>query len=133
MNDFIEVYVDGASLGNPGPSGIAIIIKKDGKVLERYSSFAGVRTNNQAEYIAVLKALDMAKRYGNRVKIYSDSELVVRQLNGKYAVKNKNLRELYRKVKNLEREFSEVKYIHVPRNQNMDADMMAKNSARYGK
>ena len=133
MNDFIEVYVDGASLGNPGPSGIAVIVKKDGKVLERYSSFAGVRTNNQAEYIAVLKALDMAKRYGNRVKIYSDSELVVRQLNGKYAVKNKNLRELYRKVKNLEREFSEVKYIHVPRNRNMDADMMAKNSARYGK
>ncbi len=129
MNNSFEAYVDGASSGNPGPSGIAVVIKKNNKILNKFSEYVGLKTNNQAEYLAIIKALKLLRGYGDSVRIFSDSQLVVKQLNGEYEVKSRNLKDLYRKVKELEKEFRDVKYLYIPRDLNIIADSLAKKSA----
>jgi len=91
------LYTDGASRGNPGPAAIGAVIKDgQGRVLARISKRIGRTTNNQAEYRAVIAALEEAVRLGAAgVEIKSDSELVVRQINGRYRVKNPGLKPLY--------------------------------------
>jgi ribonuclease HI len=80
------LYSDGGSRGNPGDAGIGIVISKtDGAILHEYKSYIGRATNNQAEYTALTKALELAKGYGaKRVRCFLDSELVVKQLKGEY-------------------------------------------------
>ena len=100
----IYINCDGASRGNPGEAAIGIQIKGEDKktILKKHSEYIGKTTNNVAEYLAVLKSLNLAKRFTNQnVFIYSDSELVVRQLNGEYQVKNKNLKSLFNQVQKL--------------------------------
>ncbi|MFX0087302.1 MAG: ribonuclease HI family protein, partial [Candidatus Hodarchaeota archaeon] len=95
----LHIYTDGASRMNPGPSALAFIIVLDGESIHEYTEFLGVKTNNQAEYLAIIKALSEAKKMTNGViKIYSDSEVVIKQLTGDYQVKNQHLRNLRNQI-----------------------------------
>lgn len=111
------MYSDGASRGNLGPSAIAFMILTDGgEILERRSEYVGFGTNNHAEYSALISALDAAsKMESQEVVCYLDSELVVKQLNGEYQVKNPNLRRLWMKVHDLKQSFQKISFMHVPR------------------
>lgn len=112
----LHLYTDGASRGNPGESGIGIVAVKDDKILYEDKEYIETHTNNEAEYRAVIKALELAERYeASEISLTSDSELMVRQLNGRYDINAKNLRELYEQVKEKEKNFKEVKYDHAPR------------------
>lgn len=112
----LKVYSDGASIGNPGASAIGVLIlDQDNNPLEEYKECLGTCTNNQAEYSALIKALDLSAKHCRReVVCYLDSELVVRQLEGTYRLKNDNLRALFHQVKDKERPFKKVVYIHIP-------------------
>jgi ribonuclease HI len=123
----LHLYVDGASRGNPGAAGAGAIIKDEkGNVIKRFKRYLGVTTNNVAEYQALILALkgvaDM--RYG-RVKIFSDSELLVKQINGEYGVKSRGLIPLYTKVCSLLSGLDEYVIIHIDRGDNRDADRIA--------
>jgi len=115
------IYTDGACLGNPGPAGIGIVIcNESGKKIKEDKEFIGDATNNIAEYRALIKALELASDFSvTRVECFSDSELMVRQLNGAYRVKDEKLGELFLQVKEKERLFEEVTYSHVPRENNL--------------
>jgi ribonuclease HI len=127
------IYTDGASLGNPGPMGIGIVIYKGKLRVEELSEYIGVGTNNIAEYTAVIKALQTAHRMGEReVHIKSDSQLVVRQLNGEYKVKDLKLKPLKRKIDHLCKGL-EVHFEHIPRDKNEEADQLSKEAAELGK
>ena len=118
------LYTDGASRGNPGPAAIGAVIKDGhGKVLARISKRIGRTTNNQAEYRAVIAALEEAVRLGAAgVEIKSDSELVVKQISGRYRVKHPALKPLYRQVKELQSSFQNCIVTSIPRRQNREAD-----------
>ncbi|MCQ8894133.1 MAG: ribonuclease HI family protein [Methanolinea sp.] len=113
----ITSYTDGASRGNPGPSAAACILcTSTGEVIGRRAVYLGKRTNNEAEYCAVLLALRATAELGTRtVHLISDSELVIRQLRGEYRVRSPTLRPLYERVKSCEKEFSRVIYGNLPR------------------
>jgi len=113
----LRIYSDGASRGNPGPSAIAfIILDEDDRVLEKDSRLLGIGTNNQAEYEALISALERASMLGSReVTCYSDSQLVVKQLNGEWRIKKPELRSLWRKVIALKMRFNKTSAIWVPR------------------
>lgn len=123
----IVVYVDGASRGNPGPSAVAAVaFLPSGERLESSSRNIGKATNNVAEYKAVLEGLDLARRLGaGNVVLRLDSELVVRQLNGRYKIKNKALRGLANDVTVMAAGLSSCAFEHVPREENKEADRLA--------
>jgi len=116
----LKVYSDGASRGNPGHSAIAfIILSMEGKIQKKFSKYLGIRTNNQAEYEAVISALESASKLTNQeVVCYMDSELVVKHLNGEWQVRNPNLRILWRRVHGLTHNFLKTSFKHVPRTDN---------------
>ncbi len=119
----LVAYVDGASSGNPGNIGIGVVLKKDGETIKELSKPMGKGTNNVAEYLAVIEALKLAKRLGEKkIKIYSDSQLVVNQILGKFKIRQSHLRELYNKVKEIGVDF-EIEYIRREKNV---ADRLAK-------
>ncbi len=121
------IYTDGGARGNPGPAGIGVVIQTvDKKVLKKIDKYLGAdKTNNQAEYTAVIEALQAARELGGtHLEFRMDSELAVRQLNHVYKVKNKDLQELFIQVKNLQTEFSHVTFTHIPRAQNTAADKL---------
>ncbi|MHC4842648.1 MAG: ribonuclease HI family protein, partial [Planctomycetota bacterium] len=97
----IIIYTDGGSRGNPGPSAAAFTLNDaQGKQIAAKAFYLGETTNNVAEYTSVLKALECAKQYNRqRISIFSDSELLVHQLNGKYKVKSENIRPLFEEVR----------------------------------
>lgn len=133
----IITYTDGASRGNPGPSGIgAFLLDEKGGTLAEISQFAGVATNNEAEYRALLLALSRAlEMKANAVQCFLDSELVVRQLNGQYAVKSEKMAKFFSDVKNLMSKFESVTFTHVPRehpNQKV-ADRLANKGIDHGR
>ena len=122
----ITVYVDGAAKGNPGPAGIGVRLELQGIVLSEHSEYIGTATNNVAEYKALIYGLEIARRYRvTRVNVISDSELMVRQLNGEYKVKNENLLPLYRSARELAGSFEEFRIRHVSRTENQHADRLA--------
>ncbi len=108
---------DGGARGNPGPGAIGIIIRRDDEILTKYSQFIGRNvTNNIAEYEALIKALELASKFTkDEVTCVLDSELIVKQLLGKYKVKNTRLLELFLKVQQLQENFKSIKYQHVSR------------------
>jgi ribonuclease HI len=118
------VYTDGGARGNPGPAAAGgVILAQDGTLVEELSEFLGVATNNVAEYQALAMTLRRAKELGfEQVTVHMDSELIVRQLNGIYRVKDPKMLELYAQVRKLLREFSDWKVVHVPRAENKHAD-----------
>lgn len=123
----IIINVDGASRGNPGPAAIGAILKDEtGNVLGSISRTLGVTTNNQAEYQAIIAALEKAVVMGaKRVTVKSDSKLVVEQINGRYKIKNSGLRPLYQRVVQLVGSIESFSIVYVPREQNAEADALA--------
>ena len=123
----VVIYADGASLGNPGPAAIGAIIKDEqGNLINSISQRIGTTTNNQAEYKAIITALEKAISLGAReVELRSDSELVVKQINGLYRVKKTTLRPLYQKVVQLVGSLEAFTVTRVPRQQNREADRLA--------
>ena len=112
----VRCYTDGASRGNPGPSAYAFVVYSDGKLLHEESAFIGTATNNIAEYHAVIHGLKwLAGITRGPIELFSDSELVMRQLTGRYAVKKTHLMELFKEIKLLELSFLSVTYTAVPR------------------
>ncbi len=123
----LTVYVDGASRGNPGPAAIGIVMRDDeGATAVRLSSCIGRTTNNQAEYTALITALEEAARLGaERIDIRSDSQLMVEQIAGRYKVRNPNIRPLYDEATRLLAAFKSYGIRHIPREQNKEADALA--------
>jgi ribonuclease HI len=121
------IHIDGAARGNPGPAGAGILILgPDGVVMDRMHCWLGETTNNVAEYQALLLALERAQALGIAdLEVRSDSELLVRQLNGQYKVKHPKLRELYGQAVERIGGFRRVQIRHVPRELNAEADALA--------
>jgi ribonuclease HI len=120
------INIDGASRGNPGLSGIGIVISRRGQKVAEYKEFVGSATNNIAEYMALKKALKIASTMrDDEITILSDSELVVKQRNHSYKVRSKQLKIIFREVNNLEKYFKSVCYRHIPRDINREADLLA--------
>lgn len=122
------IYTDGACFGNPGPMGIGVVIYKDGKKIIEASEYAGEGTNNIAEYTALIRALEIAKKMGEKdILIRTDSQLLACQINGEYKVKDKKLKALKAKADALMLEMK-VKVEHVPREENEEADELSKRA-----
>jgi len=126
------IFTDGCSKGNPGPAAIGVVINTPhGEPVSRISRQLENTTNNQAEYRAVIAALEEASRLGaSDVHLNSDSELVVRQLTGKYKVKDELLKPLYRQVLSLIPRFHGVNIRHVLREYNSEADALANQALK---
>jgi ribonuclease HI len=130
----LTIHTDGAARGNPGPSAFAYVIARDGAPPIEEAGTLGRMTNNQAEYTALVRALEHAARIGPErpVVVQSDSELMVKQMRGEYRVKNEELRDLYEQARDLSRRFPSVTYRHVRRELNSRADALC-NEALDGK
>jgi ribonuclease HI len=126
MNKKIIIFTDGGARGNPGPAGIgAVLYSEEKEVLAQISEYIGETTNNQAEYQALLKALNKAvELQAEEVDCFLDSELVVKQLKGEYKVKNKELAPIFIKIYNLKTKFKRISFTHVPREKNKEADKL---------
>jgi len=125
------LYVDGAALGNPGEGGYGVILRDSGgRVLFFCAGYLGTVTNNQAEYMALIRGLEEAKRRGfEAVKVFTDSELVARQVTGRYRVRDEGLKPLHARVMELLKDFSSWEVQHIPREMNREADFLAKRAA----
>lgn len=123
-----NIYIDGASRGNPGPAASAVVIEKDGEVAIEKGYYLGYATNNVAEYTAFIKALelgkDLLKKKSGKAKIYSDSELLVKHMKGEYRIKDRNLKALFEKARELSKEVIGFELSYVPREKNKVADSL---------
>lgn len=128
------IHIDGASRGNPGPASYAVVVKTaDGKLVTSLAKELGSTTNNFAEYQALLAALEYAAANGSgRVSVFSDSELLVRQIQGRYKVRSEDLKPLHARAMSLIRELDGFSIVHVLRAKNREADHLA-NLALDGK
>ncbi|MDO8517217.1 MAG: ribonuclease HI family protein [Nanoarchaeota archaeon] len=108
----LKIYTDGGSRGNPGKAACSFIVVENNEIIKKYSEFLGIKTNNEAEYNAIIKALEYIK--DNEVEVFSDSELVVKQLNGEYKITKEHLRELNEKI-NILTNNRKVKFANVKR------------------
>src|SRR5262245_17575459 len=121
----LTMYTDGAARGNPGPAAFAYIIEQNGAPPIEAKGTLGHTTNNVAEYTALVRGLEHAARLGGRkLLINSDSELLVKQMNGEYQVKNDDLRNLFKQAKILCQRFDAVTIRHVRRSENSRADRL---------
>lgn len=123
----LDIHIDGGSRGNPGDAGFGVqVTTPEGTPVAELYGYLGRATNNVAEYQALIHALRYAaKRGARRVRIYSDSELVVRQVNGVYKVKHPDMIPLHREATALLRQFAGARLTHVRREQNREADRLA--------
>ncbi len=121
-----EIFIDGASRGNPGSSGLGVLIKDEDGNIHEIKKPLGILTNNQAEYEALLTALTKAKELKkSHLKIYTDSLLLANQINGKWRVNNPKITTLYNKARELIAQFERVEVSHIPREFNQEADRLA--------
>jgi ribonuclease HI len=120
----LTVNVDGGARGNPGPAAIGVVVRNDdGAVVEQVGETIGEATNNVAEYRALLRGLELAAAHGaDEVELIGDSELVVRQIEGRYKVKHAGMKELHAQAKAMLADFDSWSIRHVKRAQNADAD-----------
>lgn len=120
----LKIFTDGGARGNPGPAGLGVVIfDENGRQLAAVKKFLGDKTNNQAEYEAVIAAMERALELGATVlDFFLDSELVVKQLTGKYKIKNSGLAPLAGKVLSLSNKFMKVTFSHIRREKNQLAD-----------
>lgn len=117
------IHIDGASRGNPGPAAFAYVIQKANESPVEHAEKIGKTTNNVAEYTALVAALEKAAELGLKsLHIHSDSELLVKQMNGEYRVKSEDLQDLFREATHLRKQFDRVTLTHVRREQNQRAD-----------
>jgi ribonuclease HI len=121
----LTVNVDGGARGNPGPAAIGIVVREGGEVIAEVGEKIGETTNNVAEYKALLKGIELAATHGaSELELLGDSELVVRQVEGRYKVKNAGMKELHEEVKRALRDFDSWSIRHVRRAENADADRL---------
>jgi len=128
----LKVYTDGGSKGNPGPSSIGGVGYANGKKIFEFKKSIGIATNNDAEYIALITALEKVKLpptpyplRPNKIEFYSDSRLMVNQVNGFFKVKNGKIKEYILKIRSLEQEINlPITYRYIPREQNIEADRL---------
>jgi len=120
------IYTDGGSRGNPGPSALGVVIGD-----KEYGQFLGTMTNNQAEYLALVFALKKAgellgkkKAKATELEVRMDSELIVKQMNAEYKIKDPELQKLFMEIWNLRLDFKSVSFVHVRREKNKDADRL---------
>ncbi|MCA1554152.1 MAG: ribonuclease HI family protein [Chloroflexi bacterium] len=134
MSNEVVLHTDGAARGNPGPAGIGVVVEMPrGQIVQRIARALGKRTNNQAEYEAVLVGLRAAQSLGARqLTLMLDSELVAKQLRGEYRVKDVKLKALFDEAKMLLAQFARVRIVHVPRARNADADKLANEGIERG-
>lgn len=123
----MTIYSDGAARGNPGPAGAgAVLMAEDGSLLSEVCRYLGETTNNQAEYRALLLAIEEASSKGaTKLAIYADSELMVKQIRGEYRVKNEDLKPLHREIVQRLKTMGSYTIDHVPRERNKAADKLA--------
>ncbi len=131
---WVIAFTDGGSRGNPGPSGYGVLIQaEDGSVLAELSEFLGMRTNNVAEYSGMLAALEYALAHGlKRLRVVSDSELMVKQMRGQYRVQSPELRPLYEEAKRRAGKLEAFQIEHVLRGKNKKADELANQAMDRG-
>lgn len=122
----VTVNVDGGARGNPGPAAIGVVVRDGGgEVLQEVGEMIGEATNNVAEYKALLRGVELAAELGaDEVDLIGDSELVVRQVEGKYKVKNAGIKPLHQEVRRALRDFDSWSIRHVKREENADADRL---------
>ena len=130
-NNLLKIYCDGGARGNPGPAAAAFVALRDGEtMLYKKAEYLGIKTNNEAEYSAVILALKWLAENpiyagSDSVRFYLDSELVTKQLSGNFKIKSKNLAKLFLVVKSLEKKLSvSTKYNHIPRVKNKLSDYL---------
>jgi len=129
VSEVWEIFIDGACSGNPGEAGIGIVINHEGKTVKEISKAIGEATNNIAEYSALIYALqEVAALNAKKLRIFTDSELLFRQVTGVYKVKNDKLKFLYDQVQLLMKGFDHVDLNHVRREKNKIADSLATRS-----
>lgn len=131
--NLVSIYTDGASRGNPGRAAISFCLEGDGVAPVEFSEAIGIRTNNFAEYTAMIRALKFASEIGaTRVRLHSDSELMVKQMRGQYRVKHADIIPLHRAASDLVAKFERVEFVHVLRGENAEADHLC-NEALDGR
>jgi ribonuclease HI len=132
--EVVTLFTDGASRGNPGPAAFAYVIKRNGQPDIEEHGILPDTTNTIAEYTALVRGLEHARRLGaRRVAVSTDSELMVRQIDGSYRVKNEGLKPLYERATALLREFDSANVKHVPRGHNAHADRLCNEALDRGK
>jgi ribonuclease HI len=131
---WISAHCDGGARGNPGPAGFGALIQDaEGRVLAELSEFLGIQTNNFAEYSGLLASLEFALRHGyRRLRVISDSELMVKQVQGKYKVKSPGLRPLYEQARQKIAQLDGFEIVHALRHKNKDADRLANQAMDRG-
>jgi len=124
-NNTLTVFTDGGSRSNPGPAAIAAVFYQNGAKADEYGKSIGIATNNEAEYQAIILALQKAKSLkARRMDFFLDSELAVKHLNHEYKIKDEKIIPLFIKVWNLTLDFEKVTFTHVPREKNKEADKL---------
>ena len=130
----LSAHTDGASKCNPGPAAIGYTIENDSVIIEEFFEYIGETTNNVAEYKAIIAVLKRMKTLGGRnITLFSDSELAVKQITGRYRVKNPGLKPLYDEVMSLSHEFDSFRITHVPRGHNSRADGLANKALKISR
>lgn len=122
----IKLFTDGGSRGNPGKAAIGCVLYDEkNNIIESYSKYLGITTNNQAEYNALLHGLELARKHkADEVECFLDSELVVKQMKKEYKVKDKDLAKLFVRVWNLSLNFKKISFHHIRREKNSHADKL---------
>ncbi len=122
----LTIFTDGASRNNPGEAGAGVFIMQDGIMFEQIAKYLGTQTNNFAEYKAAIIGLERAVELGaSSVQLFADSELLVKQINGLYKVKNEGLKPLHARARELIAKIASVKVQYIPRAKNKEADALA--------
>jgi ribonuclease HI len=131
---WISAHCDGGARGNPGPAGFGALVQaSDGTVLAELSEFLGIQTNNFAEYSGLLASLDFAIAHSHRrLRVVSDSELMVKQIKGQYQVKSPILKPLYEQAKKKIAQLEAFEIVHALRHKNKDADRLANQAMDRG-
>ena len=128
----VDVYIDGASIGNPGKVGVGYLIYKDKELLKKEGLFLGVQTNNFAEYMALIVALIEVLGIGeDSCSVFSDSQLICEQINGNYKIKNQNIYPLFILAKKIISKFKNFSIKHIDREKNSEADKLAKEATGF--
>ena len=129
MDNKLYLYTDGGSRNNPGQAAIGAVLMDGEKIISKLSKRIGIATNNEAEYTALIQGIDMALKHSPKeLKCFMDSELVVKQINGIYKIKEPRLQILCIKARSLARQAGKVTFEYIPRSQNSLADSLVNNA-----
>lgn len=120
----MKLYTDGGARGNPGHAGIGVVLIEGEKIVFQGCQYIGEKTNNEAEYLALIYGLEEALKFTKEIKVFADSELMVSQINGDYKIKKDHLKTLFKQVTILKNQFSSFSISHILRGENKAADKL---------